>query len=187
MYVHVTGKEKPVSVKLFSNGAIQMTGCKNPHNAIEVLYKLFNELKKEKAILDIDNKNKIIMKLFVNNLNMLDINKIDKFEIAMINSGFVIPFKIDRNKLHILLHQENYECTYDPVKHACVNIKYEYPGKKISIFVFEKGSIIITGAQNYIQIKSAYEFINIFLLKNHSKINKNVNLTNKNITKYLNS
>lgn len=186
MYVYAKGKKdkKPVNVKLFSNGAIQMTGCQKIDNAVDVLNKIFYELKKEKAILD-PKENKIVMKLFATNLKMLDLKKIDKLNIAMINSGFKMPFKIDRGKLYNLLIQTKNECLYDPVKHACVNIKYEHPDKTISIFVFEKGSIIITGAKNCEQIKSAYDFINKYLLTHHSKIKKNDNLTNQNIIKYL--
>lgn len=183
MYVYVKGKsKKPVNVKLFSNGAIQMTGCQKINNATEALHKIFYELKKEKAIIE---NNEIIEKLFVSDITMLNINKIDKLSIAMINSGFKMPFKIDRGKLYKLLHKTGYDCLYDPVKHACVNIKYEHPTKTISIFVFEKGSIIITGAKNCEQIKSAYDFINKYLLSNHAKIKKNDNLTNQNIIKYL--
>jgi TATA-box binding protein (TBP) (component of TFIID and TFIIIB) len=64
------------------------------------------------------------------------------------------------------------ECRYDKVNHSCVNVKYDHPEKKISIFVFEKGSIVITGAKNGDHIKSAYNFINKFLYFNYKLIVK---------------
>jgi Transcription factor TFIID (or TATA-binding protein, TBP). len=126
-------------------------------------------------------------KQFVVNPETVTIEKIKNLRIAMINSGFKIPFKIDRGKLHNLLIKSDYDCSFDPAKHACVNIKYDHPDKTISIFVFEKGSIIITGAQNCAQINSAYIFINKYLLTNHALIKKSDMLTNSNIVKYLGS
>jgi len=187
MYVDVsTKKKKPVNIKLFCDGAIQMTGCKTVNHSIEVLTKVLFELKKTKAIVDVKTL-MVVDKPFVTNPESLSIKNIRNLRIAMINSGFEIGFKIDRSKLHNLLLENNYECLFDPAKHACVNIKYEHKhtDKTISVFVFEKGSIIITGAQNCLQIHSAYEFINKYLLKNHNHIKKSDILTNSNIIKYL--
>ena len=44
--------------------------------------------------------------------------------------------------------------------------------KKISIFVFQSGAIIITGANNVNHIMSAYEYITEKLKKNYNKIVK---------------
>jgi TATA-box binding protein (TBP) (component of TFIID and TFIIIB) len=185
MYVNVsTKKKKPVNIKLFCDGAIQMTGCKTIDHSIEVLTKVLFELKKTKAIIDYKTMT-VVEKPFVTNADILTIKDVTNLRIAMINSGFKIPFRVDRGKLYNLLLESNFECLFDPAKHACVNIKCEHPDKTISIFVFEKGSIIITGAQNCDQIFTAYDFINKYLLKNHQHIKKNDILTNSNIIKYL--
>ena len=92
----------------------------------------------------------------------------------MINSNFVLPFKIDRPKLYNLLFKEKYECFYDPIKHACVRVRYQHPLKLVSIFIFEKGNIIITGAQSCEQIKDAYTFIYKYLLINYKNIIKTI-------------
>lgn len=185
MYVDVKAKrKKPVNIKIFSNGSIQMTGCKTVDNAMETLSKVLPELKKIKAVIDYKNS-KVIEKPFATKPEMLEIKNIKNIKIAMINSNFKIPFKVDRGRLYNLLLAENYQCLFDPVKHACVNIKYDHPDKTISVFVFEKGSIIITGARNCSQILDAYNFINRYLLSNHKHIVKNDALTNSNIIKYL--
>ena len=56
--------------------------------------------------------------------------------------------------------------------HASVIIKFKCVGtqRKISIFVFEIGTIIITAAQNYNQIMKAYYFINKFLYDHYNEI-----------------
>lgn len=184
MYVNVSGKKKnPVNIKLFTNGAMQMTGCKTVRNATEALVKVFAELNKVKAIIDYSEL-KIIEKPFVVDSSHLEVKHVKDLKVVMINSNFKIPFKVDRAKLYNLMLYENYDCLYDPVKHACVNIKHEQPDKTISIFVFEKGSIIITGARNCDHIFEAYQFIYKYLLKNLNTIIKNDNLTNSNINKF---
>jgi TATA-box binding protein (TBP) (component of TFIID and TFIIIB) len=62
----------------------------------------------------------------------------------------------------------------EPSVHACVNIKYNYKNiDTISIFVFEKGSIIITGAKNRDHLFQSYKFISKFLYENYGNIVKN--------------
>lgn len=187
MYVMVKGKKKkPVSVKLFLNGSIQMTGCKTISHLTEALTKIFRELKKIKAIVISKNYSlKVVEKPFVTEMNNIKIQNVKNIKISMINSNFDINFKIDRSKLHNLMLAEKYEVSFDPEKHACVNVKYESSEKQLSIFVFEGGSIIITGVRNCFQIIEAYNFINKYLLINYNKIIKNDDLTNSNITMYL--
>ena len=104
----------------------------------------------------------------------------------MINSNFNIGFKVDRDKLYDLIHTKNIaECSYDPIIHACVNIKYECDKKTVSIFVFESGSIIITGANNGKHILDAYNFINKLLCNNYKQIYKSNILSNSTILMYL--
>jgi TATA-box binding protein (TBP) (component of TFIID and TFIIIB) len=155
-----------INVKLFKNGAIQMTGCKSMKNVYEVLNILLENLKIEKAIL-VDNN--IIEKTFVENPEDL---KLDDLKIVMINSNFTVPYSIDREKFYKILIECGTNCTYEPCIHACVNIKYMCGPKKISIFVFQSGAIIITGANNVDHIILAYDYINAKLQDNSYKIIK---------------
>ena len=171
-------KDKPVNIKLFTNGSIQMTGCKSVDNVIDVLSKIFIELQTVKAIIDKETMT-ITDKPFINDSSKLSLEFVDNITIGMINSNFVYPNKIDRLKLFNLLNSEQKECRYDPSNHAPVNIKYNCKDKSISIFVFEKGSILITGAKNCEHILEGYEFINKYLLTNHKKIVKSsINMSN---------
>ena len=164
-------KEKPINIKLFTNGSIQMTGCKSVDNVVDVVDKIFNELKVIKAVVDC-NTMKIVDKPFINDPSKLDLNFITNITIGMINSNFRYPNKIDRLKLFNLLTSESIECKYDPSNHACVNIKHQCIDRTISIFVFENGPIVITGAKNCEHILAGYNFINRYLLTNHKKIIK---------------
>ncbi|CAH6421690.1 Transcription (TATA-box-binding) factor TFIID [uncultured virus] len=160
-----------VNVKLFKNGSIQMTGCKNLKNFVEVFCILCEELSKKKAILDPKISNKIILKPFCSKTENVNIDSLKKFEIRMINSNLKIGFKIDREKFYKLLLKQAIECNFEPCAHAGVNVKYNYKNSdKISIFIFESGSIIITGAKNKDHIIEAYNFITKKLYENYNHI-----------------
>jgi TATA-box binding protein (TBP) (component of TFIID and TFIIIB) len=183
-------KFKTVNIKLFINGSIQMTGCKHLDNIYKTLEILFDRLKIRKAII---HDNEFVIKSFVNNsiankdiddntISKLNIKNVDNFKIVMINTNFNILFQINRERLYQLLKDEEYDVIFDPITHACVNIKYQMannPKKTISIFVFESGSITIAGSNSYHQVLETYNFINKFILNNYDK------LLTKNITPQL--
>ena len=90
----------------------------------------------------------------------------------MINTNFNIGFQINREKLYQLLIENGYDVSFDPIVHACVNIKYTISelNKTVSIFVFESGSITIAGSNSCEQILYTYNFINKFILSNYLKL-----------------
>ena len=171
---------KTVNVKLFINGSIQMTGCKHLDNIKKSLEILFEKLKICKAVL---NKEKqFVLKPFILDTTNLSIQNVTNFKIVMINTNFNILFQINRERLHQLLREIGHDVTFDPIIHACVNIKYQIPNtinKTISIFVFESGSITIAGSNSCQQVLDTYNFINRFILSNYAR------LLTKNITPQL--
>lgn len=181
-----TGDKKILNMKLFQNGSLQITGCISMENTFEGILKLFNELKKSLAI--INHQGEIVDIPFVNeeNKEKLKIENIKDFQIVMINTNFKVEFNIDRDKLHRCFIRDKLESVFDPIGHAGVNFKYKIENKEISIFIFEKGSVVITGAQNFNQVNEAYVFINKYLLKNYYLILKNDKLTNSTILNYIN-
>ena len=66
------------------------------------------------------------------------------------------------------------ECRYEPSIHACVNIKFRPTSlpKNVSIFVFQSGNLIITGAKNIENILESYNYINHLLGSNKKLIQK---------------
>jgi len=161
-------RNKTVNVKLFINGSIQMTGCKHLDNITKSLEILFDKLKIRTAILT--DKMEFVEKPFVNDIKILDIKNVKKFKIQMINTNFNILFQINRSKLFQLLLDNKIDVSFDPIIHACVNIKYHLqnnPTKTISIFVFESGSITIAGSNSSDEVLEAYNFINRFILNNY--------------------
>ena len=167
-----------INIKVFKNGSLQMTGCKDMDDFNNVTTTLIKILKRGR---DTKNKKgKSIHMDFIDNPKEIGIFDI---KIRMINSNFKLDYKVDRKKLAKLLKKNHgqgsrdkeigyVECKYEPTSgHSCVNIKYRYDDKnKPSIFVFQTGAIIITGAKNLPQIIMAYHFIHKILNKYFNEI-----------------
>lgn len=171
-----------INIKVFQNGSLQMTGCKDMEDFNNVTNTLIDILKRGR---NIKNKNKKIIHIdFIKdpqNIGIFDTR------IRMINSNFKLNYKVDRKKLARLLKKHHkpgtnransdkeigpVECKYDPGGgHSCVNIKYKYDQtSKPSIFVFQTGAVIITGAKNLHHIIMAYHFIQKILNRYHNQI-----------------
>ena len=163
--------EKTINVKLFKNGSIQMSGCKRIEEVNNVINKLTYRLKEKKGR-KIDDKIEHIS--FVENAN--DIN-VTSFKIDMINSNYQVNLQIDRSKFYRLLLKKKISASYEKCIRACVIIKYCPPEdnidqKEISIFIFQKGNIIITGAKSRNQVTSAYNHLNKILIEHADEISK---------------
>lgn len=165
--IEVKTKNKIVNVKLFINGSIQLTGCKSIHDMYDALTILFEEFRNEKAVIE---NNVIIDRPYVDNLENLDINKLYDCQIALINSDIKLHFNIDREKLYNIMLEDNISCEYDPLIYAGVKVRYIYKDKTISIFIFESGSVIITGSTTSEQLTNAHSFIMKYLIKNYRYI-----------------
>jgi TATA-box binding protein (TBP) (component of TFIID and TFIIIB) len=182
--VKIPSKTDPITVRLCSNGSLHMTGCKDVMSAVETINIIFNEFSKIKAIKDYEI-GKMVEKPFVKDLNSLSFDKILDLRICMINSGFSMNFKINKPALYKLFKKINVEC-YLSETHAAVNIKYKHPEKIVTIFVFESGSIILTGGTTCEQIEKAYKFIKKYLLYYKDKICLKDKNTNTDINIFMN-
>lgn len=172
----VSNKKNPVSVKVFNNGTVHFTGCLNIDNLIEASHKLCIECKREIAVFDKNGKIKEIK--FVDDTSQLFVDNLYDIKIDMINCIFVVPFKIDRPNLQNIMKQDGYNAVYDSNGHAGVKIRHTNTEQKVTIFVFESGSvIIILGKQGFTRINEIYTFIYTYLLQNYDKIAKDDELT----------
>lgn len=164
-------KEKSINVKLFKNGSIQMSGCKRIEEVNKVINKLIYRLKEVKGK-KIDNVIEQIK--FVDDSSKVNVNS---FKIDMINSNYQVNLQIDRSKFYKLLLKKKISASYEKCIRACVIIKYSPPvdnelEKEISVFVFQKGNIIITGAKSRNQVSSAYNYLNDILVEHADEISK---------------
>jgi TATA-box binding protein (TBP) (component of TFIID and TFIIIB) len=158
---------RKVNIKLFKNGSLHMSGCKNITDCNLALSKLIKRLKVIQAVVKDEKLHDI---KYIEDAEKINVSN---FKIIMINSNYRVNYKINRERLYALLKDKNINCKYEPAKHACVNIKFIDPStKNVSIFVFESGSIIITGANNIDHINNAYRYITDILTNNYENIIK---------------
>jgi len=148
-----------------------MSGCKRIEEVNNVINKLIYRLKEKKGRKTDD---KIEHISFVENANDIDITN---FKIDMINSNYQVNLQIDRSKFYRLLLKKKISASYEKCIRACVIIKYCPPEdnidqKEISIFIFQKGNIIITGAKSRNQVTSAYNHLNKILIEHADEISK---------------
>jgi TATA-box binding protein (TBP) (component of TFIID and TFIIIB) len=165
------GSEPKINIKLFKNGSLQMSGCKTIYDVSVVLNKLISKLSQVKAKIEDDMIKQIT---FIETLNNITINN---FKIDMIYCNYKISIQIDREKLYGLLKKKKVKCIYEPCIRACVIIKYvpendNSGNKEVSIFIFKKGNIIITGARSKSQILESYNYINNIIITHSEEIIK---------------
>jgi TATA-box binding protein (TBP) (component of TFIID and TFIIIB) len=160
-----------INMKLFRNGSVQMSGCKSIKNINIALNKLISKLKEVKAKIE---DSKIVEKTFIDEPDLITVKD---FKIDMINSNYQVSMQIDRDKLYNLLIKKKIKSSYEPCIRACVIIKYvptveNIEQKEVSVFIFQKGNIIITGARSQSHVLSAYNYMNEILLTHKDEIIK---------------
>jgi TATA-box binding protein (TBP) (component of TFIID and TFIIIB) len=158
-------------MKLFKNGSVQMSGCKSLYGINNALNKLIIKLKEIKAKIE---NGTIVEKIFIEEPDKITVKD---FKIDMINSNYQVAMQIDRDKLYNLLLKKKIKSSYEPCIRACVIIKFvpaeeNSEQKEVSIFVFQKGNIIITGARSKSHVISAYNYMNNILLTHKDEIIK---------------
>jgi len=174
-------KKYNINMKIFNNGSIQMTGCKDLDHCDIVVGKIIKLLKEKFYI----NRKKKFIKIELSEFKKEnELGKFKKelkkcknkircydFKIVMINSNFKLGYKINRERLYkVLLSREKEDVSFEPQIHAAVNFKFEIDGEKATILIFQTGSIVITGAKNLSQIREAYKFINDIIKDNYTDV-----------------
>ena len=154
-----------------------MSGCKSVTNINIALNKIINKMK-ESVFTDHP---------FLESIETLNVSN---FKMDMINSNYKINMEIYRTKLHNLLTKKKIRSTYEQCIKACVIIKLPNPNlnqnsninnKDISIFIFQKGNIIINSAKSKEQLINAYNYINNILFNHKDDIIKKDNRLEKDI------
>ena len=177
--VHVVHDGKIMNVKLFNNGKLQITGLKKVDQGPQLVQTLIEYLQ-DLSVLDYDT--------FLMN-----------HKLVLINSDFDIGYEINREVLHREIIEAGIYSSYEPCIYPGVNTKYfwntdyadkEFPGrcyctvpckgngigtgngecKKVTIAIFQSGSLIITGARSLEQIETAYHFINKIFEAHHEEL-----------------
>jgi len=187
------------NIKVFKNGNIQLTGIKNIKDTEIIANKLINTINKIYSInkeIDNnyeDNKNNFLNNLYYNNFKIRMINTDFK---SYCDKNMINKFNIRRKELHNLLISDKYNnrCSFQPGIYQGVKLEYYYNDKinnngiclcdfhsfnknkninnckKVTIAIFESGSILITGGITFEQVNEAYKYITNILKENYEII-----------------
>jgi TATA-box binding protein (TBP) (component of TFIID and TFIIIB) len=175
---------KEVNVKIFANGGFQMTGVTNEEFSRDVILWLIAKL------------NTFTPPVSTQPLGLT------KFSVQLLNSDYKMSALAKRAELHkILCEQYHLSSTLETTIYQGVNTKYYYNEaaapdapkgicncprfcsgqgdgvnigscKRITIAIFQTGSIIITGARSKKQLDEAYEYINVILQRHEREISR---------------
>jgi len=178
------------NLKIFKNGNIQLTGVKDENNVETIVQQIIKEIKRIYELKpEISNTDDFINKIGFYNFHIRMINT-DFKTYGDINH--TEKFLIRRKVLHKLLISELYnnKCSFEPGKYHGVKLEFFWNKcketqdglcicsdycfgkgsgdgnkncKKITVAIFESGSVLITGGVSFSQIEDAYKYItNIF-------------------------
>ena len=153
-----------INVKLFNNGKLQLTGCKNTDDCKKATNSLLQE------IINCSKKMNNIM--FFDDINTL---KISDIQPCMINSKFNINLEFDRNKtVNLLRKQQRINLVrYNPSNYPGIVVKYKTLFNSLLTFlIFQSGKIMIMSAKCENDIIEGHEYLNNLLTNNYSEIIK---------------
>ena len=167
---HTNDYSNDTNIKIFSNGAIQFSGCLGFSHFNKSISLLFKEIVKDKYYW---NGTEFIKIIFCDS-KLIQLKDIKNFKINLVNTGFNLGFSIHRDNLFELLLEKKVNCSYEPSFYPGIQIIYEYKYKNfrkdISIVIFEKGYVMINGGIYVCQIIGAYKFINDIIHNNYRRI-----------------
>ena len=143
-----------VNIKLFRNGQLQMTGARSVGEGREAVSTVLAAMGHDASL-------------------------VHDFAVRLMNSDFRLGFRVDRDRLYSLITDEfGLRCSYNPSVYLAVKTFYMFNEhgdgicrgdcdgkragaccKKITIFVFHTGAVIITGAVTTEQLDRAHAWI----------------------------
>ena len=187
------------NLKIFKNGNIQITGVKDRNDVNKIVEDVIDEIKKiYEEYKEITTNEDFDKKIGFNNFHIRMINTDFKtFTDKELTNKFVIRRKV----LHKILMSDSYnnKCSFEPGKYHGVKLEFfwnmnkdfqdgickccdncfgkgsgngEKNCKKITIAIFESGSVLITGGVTFEQIEDAYSYITKVFKDNRNEIKK---------------
>lgn len=142
------------SVKVFSNGKLQITGVTSLNETLKTIDIISYILKNsEKAVINGDPSSEMLRNL----------------SIEMINSNFNYAKEIDLKALRNIMKKSGHDVTYDPDTYPGINAKID----GISVFIFGTGNVVITGAKSISGVQKTFELVTSIFMKNTNIVLRN--------------
>ena len=187
------------NLKIFKNGNIQMTGVKNEKNVEVIINEIIVEIKRiyeENPEISTDSNFKTKIGFYNFKIRMINTD----FK-TYANQENTEKFLIRRKVLHKILISDDYnnKCSFEPGKYHGVKLEFFWNTnkeknngicscsdycfgkgsgignkncKKITVAIFESGSVLITGGISFAQIDAAYDYITKIFEKHKDEIRK---------------
>jgi TATA-box binding protein (TBP) (component of TFIID and TFIIIB) len=187
------------NLKIFKNGNIQITGVKNRDDVNIIVNEVIEEVQRiYKFNPKITSNEDFNEKIGFNNFHIRMINTDFK---TYSNPEMTDKFIIRRKVLHKILISDVYnnKCSFEPGKYHGVKLEFFWNKnkdkqngiclccdkcfgkgggnglndcKKITVAIFESGSVLITGGVSFEQINDAYSYITNVFMKHKFEIKK---------------
>lgn len=195
----INNEYKP-NIKIFKNGNIQLTGIKNTKDTkmiADIIINIIKETYLNNKKIDVSEEIDFIDKLKYCNFKIRMINTDFK---TYLDPELTEKFTIKRKELHNILVSDKYnnKCSFQPGIYQGVKLEYYYNYnningicickthifnkknltdddnycKKVTVAIFESGSILITGGVTFAQVDKAYNYITTIIKDNINIIKK---------------
>jgi TATA-box binding protein (TBP) (component of TFIID and TFIIIB) len=140
-YNQMEVKAGTVSIKLFSNGSIHLTGGKSPIHFMDIM-------------------DRVCMAL---GMVMDETPALESASIEMINANFSAARILPLSVLRKALEDAGHAASYDPESYAGINAKIAVHAQVVTVVIFTTGSIIITGAKSPEHVSNVYNAVCIVI------------------------
>jgi TATA-box binding protein (TBP) (component of TFIID and TFIIIB) len=161
---------KEINMKVFTNGKLQLTGCKSMDDATKTIEKFID-------ILETHNTKFKSM----SNIIQQDSIKYTEPKIQNINSYYNIENILNLNELfkYLLIefkkpNTDIFCVSLEPTTYPGINLKYTYDkdgiSKIITAFIFTTGRVMLTGINNMEQIDVLVDYINNIIKNNEDNV-----------------
>jgi TATA-box binding protein (TBP) (component of TFIID and TFIIIB) len=136
-YNQLTVKSNNTSIKLFSNGSVQVTGVKSPVHFADVMDRVCSALG---SLLG-------------------DSPSLESASISLINAVFSASVKLPLRVLRQALEDAGHSASYDPDAYPGINAKIHVDPNFITVMIFTSGTVIISGAKTPEHVSSVYHTV----------------------------
>ena len=148
---------KCVNVKLFRNGKLQMTGCRNVQDGADIAMAVTQLLADTPHVRD-PSATAVVETAVATPVTVVNVY------VGMINALFSINFMLNRDKLVSLVRelyaQDIERCIFEVNNYQGVLIKKRSrAGNLVTLLIFRSGKILITGGKSIADITEMHEFM----------------------------
>jgi TATA-box binding protein (TBP) (component of TFIID and TFIIIB) len=133
----LTIKANKTSIKLFSNGSVQVTGVKSPVHFADVMDRTCSALG-----------------------SLLGTTpSLDSASISLINAVFSASVRLPLRILRQAFEDAGHSASYDPDAYPGVNAKIFLDPNYVTVMIFTSGTVIISGAKTPEHVSSVYDTV----------------------------